>query len=69
MKIAVDIESVFEAAQAYVMLSRVESLDQLYILGRLPENKLYSYRKALAELEDMIERSINRNPIPWDKKN
>ena len=69
MKIAVDIESVFEAAQAYVMLSRVESLDQLYILGRLPENKLYTSRKALAELEDMIERSINRNTIPWDKKN
>ena len=68
MKISVDIASVFEAAQAYVMLSRVESLDQLYILGSLPENKLYASRKALEELEYMNERSINRNPIPWDKE-
>ena len=68
MKIAIDIASVFEAAQTYVMLSRVESLDQLYILGSLPENKLYASRKALEELEDMNERSINRNPIPWHKE-
>jgi ATP-dependent exoDNAse (exonuclease V) alpha subunit len=30
LKIAVDIASVFEDAQAYVMLSRIEGLEQLY---------------------------------------
>ena len=68
MKIAVDIASVFEAAQAYVMLSRVESLEQLYVLGSLPENKIYASRKALQELEEMNTRSLNKNLIPWDKE-
>ena len=69
MKIAVDIASVFEAAQAYVMLSRIEGLEQLYILESLPENKIYASRKALGELEEMNERSLNRNPVPWDEMN
>merc|ERR1711911_366769 len=33
LKVAMDIDSVFEAAQAYVMLSRVQSLDQVYIVN------------------------------------
>ena len=32
LKLLVDLRSVFEAAQSYVMLSRVQSIDQLYIL-------------------------------------
>ena len=35
-KVVIDLKSVFEAAQAYVMASRVQELDQLYILEELP---------------------------------
>ena len=69
LQIAINIASVFEAAQAYVMLSRIESLKQLYILENLPENKIYASKKALEELEEMNLRSINRNPVPWDENN
>ena len=31
-KVVIDLESVFQPAMAYVMLSRVESIEQLYIL-------------------------------------
>ena len=49
------------------MLSRIEDLEQLYILESLPENKIYASKKALEELEEMNERSVNRNPVPWDE--
>ena len=49
------------------MLSRIEDMDQLYILESLPENKIYASAKALHELGEMNERSINQNPIPWDR--
>ena len=41
MKLVVDLSKVFEAAQAYVMLSRVQELDQLIILDSLPQKKIY----------------------------
>ena len=65
-KVALDLSSVFEAAQAYVMLSRVENIEQIYILNRLKEEKIRPDQKALLELEDMNKRSINENPIPWN---
>ena len=65
LKAAFDISSVFDEAQAHVMLSRVEELDQIFILDSLPENKIYANPKALAELHKMNERSDNNNPIPW----
>ena len=46
---------------------RIKGLEQLYFLESLPENKIYASRKALQELEEMNERSVNRNPTPWDK--
>ena len=46
----IDLRSVFEGAQAYVMLSRIKELDQLYILEELPENKIYPIQKALEEI-------------------
>ena len=45
-----DIGSVFEAAQAYVMLSRVQSLDQVYIANDMDAKKLMFAEKALKEL-------------------
>ena len=63
LKIAVDISSCWEDAQAYVMVSRVEDLEQLYILGSLPEKNVRASQSALSELLDMNKRSINENPI------
>ena len=67
LKLLVDLRSVFEAAQSYVMLSRVQSIDQLYILEYLPTEKLYASIKALHAVEMMEIKSINKNPTPWFK--
>ena len=69
MNVALDIKSVFEDGQAHVMFSRVEELDQVYVLESLPEEKIRASAKALAELHEMNRRSINANPIPWKQKN
>ena len=49
----VDLRSVRESAQAYVILSRVQSLQQLFIVGSLCEEKITACSKALSELERM----------------
>ena len=68
LKVALDLASIFDDAQGYVMLSRVENLEQVYILSSINEEKLKPSPKALAELEKMNKRSINQNPIPWKQK-
>ena len=68
LKVALDLESIFDDAQGYVMLSRVEDLAQIYILSSIKEEKLRPSAKALAELAKMNKRSINQNPIPWKRK-
>ena len=67
LKVAFDIDSIFEEAQGYVMLSRVQELNQVYILNRFNPKKLYPSQKALRELERMNKVSINKNPSPWNK--
>ena len=64
----IDLRSVFEGAQAYVMMSRIKELEQLYILEELPENKIYPIKKALDEIRRLQEVSINNNPTSWDKE-
>ena len=68
LKVAFDIDSVFEEAQGYVMLSRVQELKQVFILNKFNPKKLYPSQKALRELERMNKISINENPDPWSKK-
>ena len=68
LKCVIDLKSVFEGAQAYVMLSRIKELKQLYILEELPENKIYPIKKALDEITRLQEVSINNNPTSWDKE-
>ena len=68
LKVALDLASIFDDAQGYVMLSRVEDLHQIYILDCIKEEKLRPSAKALAELEEMNKRSINQNPIPWRQR-
>ena len=68
MKVALDISSIFEDAQAHVMLSRVEEFEQMYILDKLPQENIRASKKALEQLQKMNERSMNQNPIPWNQK-
>ena len=62
----VDLRKVRNAAQAYVMLSRGECEDQLSIVEKLPENKIYPDKEAIKELERMEKESMNNNPTVWD---
>ena len=68
-KIAVDLKTVFAAAQTYVMLSRVQSIEQLFILNCLDKDKFYADGKALEELDRLNNKSINNNPPPWEQNN
>ena len=54
-----DLRRVREPAQAYVMLSRVQALKQLFIVETVPENKIYPSPLAVAELERLSSVSIN----------
>ena len=64
-KVVIDLRSVFEAAQGYVMASRVQELDQLYILEDLPKEKFYANQTALTEIERLVKVSLNNNPTKW----
>ena len=66
LKCVIDLRSVFEGAQAYVMMSRIKELEQLYILEELPNDKIYPIEKALDEIKRLQEVSINNNPTSWD---
>jgi urease gamma subunit len=68
LKVAYDIDSIFEEAQGYVMLSRVQEMMQVFILNKFDPKKLYPSQKALRELERMNKVSMNENPDPWRKK-
>ena len=68
LKVALDISSIFEDAQAHVMLSRVEEFEQIYVLESLPAEKITASPKALDELASMNSRSINQNPITWKQQ-
>ena len=67
LKVAMDIDSVFADAQAYVMLSRVQCLEQVYIVDQLTERKIRANHDALTELKRLDDKSINRNPTVWNK--
>ena len=65
-KVVIDLRSVFDAAQAYVMLSRVQEIEQLYILEELVPEKIYANHAALEEIERLVSVSKNKNPAAWD---
>ena len=64
-KVVLDVSSCFEPAQAYVIMSRVQSLEQVYILNKLDVDKISISDQALDELERLEEISFNRNLTPW----
>ena len=55
-----DIRSVMEAAQGYVMLSRVQSANQLYIIEEVPRKKIYPCPVAVEELQRLVKVAINK---------
>ena len=67
LKVALDICGTFQAAQAYVMFSRVEDISQVVIMDRFSENNIKTDHQALEEMEKMNNRSLNNNPTPWMK--
>ena len=66
-----DLRKVWPSAKAlaYVICSRIESLDQLFIIGELPLNKFYVSETTKDEIESLEKVSINKNPKPWFKDN
>ena len=66
LRVAFDLKNIFEEAQGYVMLSRVQELDQVFILDELDPSKLCPSNRALKEYERMNRVSINENPSPWN---
>ena len=67
-KVAVDLNSVFGPNQAYVMLGRVQNIEQLFIIGSLSENKITTDTEAKCQLEIMKTRSLNKNPPVWERE-
>ena len=65
-KVIVDLRSVFQPAMAYVMLSRVESIEQLFILEEFDSSKIYGNQQAITELQRMNKLAVNQKPSNWN---
>ena len=66
--VALYLDSVFDPSQAYVMLSRVQNMDQVYIVDSFNPKKLYISSCAHEELKRLQKISYNRNPGAWGKQ-
>ena len=67
--LVIDVTSVFQPGMAYVMFSRVQSLDQLYIVNAMDPEKITVDDKVIQEAKRMDKVSINRNPCNWMNPN
>ena len=65
-KAVINTNDSFGAAMIYVMLSRVCSLSQIYILDEFDESKMYPNIQALEEMERLNNISQNRNKTEWE---
>ena len=63
----VDVTSVHQPGMAYVMLSRVQSIEQLHIIEKLDPLKITVNDKVIKEARRMNRVSINQNPCDWMK--
>ena len=64
-KVVLDINSAFEDGQAHVMLSRVQRIEQVYILNEMNPSKIRTSTLALEETKRLATISMNSNPSPW----
>ena len=63
--VSLDLSLAFEPAQAYVMLGRAQSLDQVFIMDSLNPDKLYASCEAQTEYGEMNKRAINNDTEGW----
>ena len=68
LKVAMDIKGTFAKAQGYVMLSRVEDINQLIIMDSITTKNIEPHPGAKEELKMMNNRSLNNNQTPWKKE-
>ena len=70
-KVVIDAKAASKSdpAQVYVMLSRVQELEQLYILEKFPEDCIRVSKAAMQEIERLMSVSVNRNPSQWESEN
>ena len=66
LKVIVDVTDIFQAAMLYVMLSRVCSLGQIFILEKFDETKMYPSNTALTELTRLDHISSKRKLSKWE---
>ena len=64
--LVVDVRDTFATGMVYVMLSRVCSIEQLFIVDELEPVKIKVSQKVLEENTRMESVSINQNPSPWN---
>ena len=65
-KLVINTSKVFEGGMCYVMMSRVQTIDQLIIIDAVNDSKIYPSTKAIQELEKMngkVKETINTNKI------
>ena len=63
--LVVDVTSVHQPGMAYVMFSRVQSLEQLHIVNSVDPEKITVNDKVIQEALRMQSVSVNRNPCEW----
>ena len=68
LKVIINITDIFQAAMAYVMLSRVCALWQIFILNKFDDSKMYTSMVALRELSRLNEISRNIKISEWEDK-
>jgi hypothetical protein len=66
--VCLDLSERVNPAQAYVMLGRAQSMEQVFIVGNLHENKIHASEEDMAEVNMMEQRSLDRNPTIWQQK-
>ena len=65
--VGMDIKNVFAASQAYVMMSRVQTLNQVFFIDEFVDEKIYLNKYAYEENQRLNQISLNRNRGPWDQ--
>jgi hypothetical protein len=63
-KVGVGINTLFDSNQAYVAMTRVQSMDQLFFYG-YKRSKIYCHNVAKKEALKLSQVSFNNNPNMW----
>ena len=56
-------KDIYMASMTYVMLSRVQSIDQLFILNELAPEKIYPWDVAVEELDRLHNVALNEKAL------